>query len=122
MGRGGDLVMEVVGYPQVVNEGIQMVRKGGAYIEIGNIWDNSNVTLDMSKILWGHVRIIPAAHYTPHTLPVALDFLVAIRDKYPLGNIMSNTYPIEKINEAFIESDWLGKKEGSSNMRSFIVM
>ena len=35
---------------------------------------------------------------------------------------MSNTYPLEKINEAFTESDWLGKKEGSSNMRSFIVM
>ncbi|MCH2309069.1 MAG: zinc-binding dehydrogenase [SAR202 cluster bacterium] len=122
MGRGGDIVMEVVGYPQVVNEGIQMVRRGGAYVEVGNIWDNSNVTLDMSKIIWGQVKIIPAAHYTPETLPIALDFLVAIKDKYPLGNIMSNTYPLEKINEAFTESDWLGKKEGSSNMRSFIVM
>ncbi|GIT15988.1 MAG: hypothetical protein CM1200mP37_5690 [Chloroflexota bacterium] len=57
MGRGGDIVMEVVGYPQVVNEGIQMVRRGGAYVEVGNIWDKSNVTLDMSKIIWGQVKL-----------------------------------------------------------------
>ena len=42
-----------------------MVRRGGAYVEIGNIWPDSMVKLDISKVLWGQVRIIPVTHYHP---------------------------------------------------------
>tara|TARA_Y100000588_G_C13342569_1_gene538808 strand:- start:221 stop:391 length:171 start_codon:yes stop_codon:yes gene_type:complete len=41
-GRGADMVMEVVGYPQVVPEGIEMLRNGGTYVEVGSIWSNSS--------------------------------------------------------------------------------
>ena len=92
-GRGADVVLEVVGYPEVVPEGLAMLRRGGTFVEIGNIWADSNVTLDMSKILWGVTRIVPTAHYDPYTLPVALDFLVRTLDKYPLTQVMSHRLP-----------------------------
>ena len=119
-GRGADIVMEVVGYPQVVNEGLEMVRRGGTYVEIGNIWPNSNVTLDISKVLWGQIKIIPVTHYDPHILPVALDFLVRTKDRFPLTNVMSHSFPIEDIGKAFEQSEWLGKDEGTTIMRAFI--
>src|SRR5262249_42874185 len=36
-GEGADAVMEVVGSPAVVAEGIEMLCSGGVYLEIGNI-------------------------------------------------------------------------------------
>ena len=119
-GRGADMVMEVVGYPQVINEGLDMVRRGGTYIEIGNIWPNSNVTLDVSKVLWGQIKIIPVTHYHPHTLPVALDFLVRTKDRFPLTDVMSHSFALEDIGKAFEQSEWLGKEEGTTIMRAFI--
>jgi L-iditol 2-dehydrogenase len=120
-GRGADIVMEVVGYPQVVPEGIQMARKGGTFVEIGNIWPNSNVTLDVSKILWGQVRIIPVTHYDPYILPVTLDFLVRTKDKYPLTKVVSHSFPLEQIGEAFKQAEWAGKSEDMDVMRAVVA-
>jgi threonine dehydrogenase-like Zn-dependent dehydrogenase len=120
-GRGADVVMEVVGYPQVIPEGIQMVRRGGAYVEIGNIWPDSNVTLDISKVLWGQVRIIPATHYDPYILPVTLDFLTRTRDKYPLTDVMSHSFPLERIGEAFEQAEWAGKGDEANITRAFVT-
>ena len=120
-GRGADVVMEVVGYPQVLAEGLQMLRAGGTLVEIGNIWPESNVTLDLSKLLWGVTRIVPAAHYDPYILPVALDFLVRTRDKYPLTKVMSHKFPLEQIGEAFEQSEWLGKSEGTAITRALLT-
>ena len=120
-GWGADVLLEVVGYPQVVPEGLEMLRRGGAFVEIGNIWANSNVTLDMSKLLWGATRIIPTTHYDPYILPVSLDFLVRTRDKYPLTQIMSHKFPLERLAEAFDQAEWVGKSEETSITRAFVT-
>ena len=119
-GRGADIVMEVVGYPQVVPEGIQMVRKGGTFVEIGNIWPNSDVTLDMSKVLWGQVKIITSTHYDPYILPVTLDFLVRTKDRYPLTEVISHAFPLEQIGKAFEQAEWAGKKEDTLITRAVV--
>ena len=120
-GRGADVVVEVVGYPQVVTEGLDMLRTGGTFLEIGNIWPNSNVTLDMSKILFGAKRIVPTAHYDPYILPVALDFLVRTRDRYPLTKVMSHSFPLEQIEEAFKQAEWAGKSEETVITRALLT-
>ena len=120
-GRGADVVMEVVGYPQVVPEGLEMVRKGGTFVEIGNMWPNSNVTLDLSKLLWGHVRIIPVTHYDPYILPVTLDCLVRTKDKYPLTKVISHSFPLDRIGEAFEQAEWVGKSEETQIMRAVVA-
>ena len=67
-----------------------------------------------------------AAVYTkPHTfelmnLPVTLDFLVRTKDKYPLGKIMSHSFSLEDITDAFRQSEWLGKEDGSKITRAFV--
>ena len=120
-GRGADVVVEVVGYPEVVPEGIEMLRKGGTFVEIGNIWPNSTVEIDISKILWGVAHIVPTAHYDPYILPVALDFLVRTKDKYPLTQVMSHGYPLEDIEQAFRDAEWAGKEEGTGVTRAFVT-
>lgn len=119
-GRGGDVVVEMVGYAQAVAEGLDMVRKGGVYVEVGNIFPRSTLTLDVSKILWNHTRIIPATHYDPYILPVTLDFLSRTKDRYPITNVMSHGFPLERITEAFQQAEWAGKSQDTPITRAFV--
>lgn len=120
-GIGADVVVEVVGYPQVVPEGIEMLRTGGTYVEIGNISPGSNVEIDMSKLLWKAAKLVSTAHYDPYILPVALDFLTKTMDKYPLDHVMSHSFPLEQIEEAFTQADWSGKTGKKEVMRAFVT-
>jgi len=120
-GRGADIVVEVVGYPQVVPEGLEMLRRGGTFLEIGNIWPDSTVSLDISKILWGVTRIVPTTHYDPYILPVALDFLVRTKDKYPLTKMMSHKFPLDKIELAFEQAEWAGKGKETDITRALLM-
>jgi L-iditol 2-dehydrogenase len=120
--RGGaDLVVEVVGYPQVVPEGLDMLRKGGTYVEIGNIWPGSTVTVDLSRILFNMTTIITTAHYDPWILPVALDFLQRINGKYPLSQVVSHKFPLEQIDAAFQQAEWLGRQQEAHVTRAILV-
>jgi threonine dehydrogenase-like Zn-dependent dehydrogenase len=120
-GRGADVVLEVVGYPQVVTEGLGMLRKGGTFVEIGNIGANSNVTIDLSKLLWGSTRIIPSVNYDPVYLPIALDFLVRTKDKYPLTKSVSHKFPLEDVSKAFEQAEWAGKSKETAITRAMLI-
>jgi len=50
--RGADVVCELVGLAAVVPEGIEMLRAGGTYLEIGNISNGQTVPLDPSALVW----------------------------------------------------------------------
>lgn len=120
-GRGADVVVEVVGFPQVVPEGIAMLRRGGTYVEIGHISPNSNATLDMSYIVSRQIRILGVMHYDPWVIPAALDFLVRTQDVYPLTQVVSHRFPLERINEAFQVSEWRGREGGTPVVRAIVT-
>ena len=117
-GRGVDVVLEVVGYPQVVSGGLEMLRRGGTFVEIGNIQPDSNLTIDVSKLLWRSTKIVATAHYDPYILPVALDFLKRTKDS-PLMKVMAHSFPLERIQEAFEQAEWSGKPQEPTLTRAF---
>ena len=55
--------------------------------------------------LFGNRRIIGVAHYEAEHLKGALDLMVRTRPKYPYHKILSHTFPLEKINEAFRQQE-----------------
>jgi D-arabinose 1-dehydrogenase-like Zn-dependent alcohol dehydrogenase len=121
-GRGGDIVVEVVGVPAVVPEGLQMLREGGTYLEIGNISFGRTTEIDPSQLVWGSKRIQGVIMYDPWVIPEALDFLVRTRDKYPHAEVVSHKFKLADINEAFENSEWA--REGSTTKvnRAVITM
>jgi len=121
-GRGADVVMEVVGFPQVVLEGLQMLRLGGVYLEIGHITPNSSMTLDVNLVVRRQIRFLGIQHYNPWIIPAALDFLVRTRERYPLAEVTSDTFPLEHINEAFEAAEWLGREGGTRVTRAVVTM
>ena len=113
-GRGADIVVEVVGLPAVIPEGIQMVRWGGTYLEMGCISFAQTVAFDPSQIVWSNRNIIAANMYDPWILPVALDFLRRNKDRFPLAQVVSHKFPLDKIDEAFQQAEWEGKQTATA--------
>src|SRR5207247_7466560 len=56
-GGGADVVCDFVGFPQVIPEGIEMLRSGGTYLEIGTISRGAKVELEPSLLVWGSKKI-----------------------------------------------------------------
>jgi D-arabinose 1-dehydrogenase-like Zn-dependent alcohol dehydrogenase len=121
-GRGGDIVVEVVGLPSVVPEGLQMLREGGTYLEIGNISFGNTTTLDPSQLVWGSKKIVGVIMYDPWVIPEALDFLVRTKDKYPHQDVVSHKFPLAQINDAFTNSEWMREGDATKVNRAAIVM
>jgi D-arabinose 1-dehydrogenase-like Zn-dependent alcohol dehydrogenase len=104
-GWGGEIVMELVGHPGVVDEGLRMTAPEGTYVEIGNINVGWEATFDPSWIIFGNRRIQGVAHYEAEHLKGALDLMIRTRSKYPYHKILSHKFPLEQINEAFRQQE-----------------
>ena len=102
---GGDVVLELVGHPGVVEEGLRMTAPEGTYLEIGNINVGWKAEFDPSWIIFGNRRIIGLAHYEAEHLRGALELMQRTLNKYPWGRVVSHKFPLAEINEAFAQQD-----------------
>ena len=117
--NGADVVVEVAGFPQVVVEGLEMVRPGGTYVEVGNIARGSMVEVDFNRILHGIKYIVPTSYYEPWLLPVAVELLERTAGRYPVTSLVSHTFDLSDINEAFGQSEWL-REGGTAVVRAVV--
>lgn len=119
-GRGADVACDFVGFPAVIPEGIDMLRAGGRYLEVGTISRGAKVELEPSLLVWGAKRIVGVFQYDPWVIPRALDFLVRTRARWPFDRLISHKYPLAEIDRAFAESEWHAR-ETTSITRAALV-
>ncbi|MBI3637633.1 MAG: zinc-binding dehydrogenase [Candidatus Rokubacteria bacterium] len=108
-GLGADVVADFVGYPEVVAEGIRMLRSGGTYLEVGSIAPGNIFSYDATALVRGNTRLVATSNYSPWALAEALAFLRRTHARLPFDRIVSHVYPFEKISQAFREADWREK-------------
>lgn len=108
-GRGASVVLEAVGMPQVVPEGVQMVQAGGTYLEVGMVSGKFSFEFFPSVLVRGNMRYVGVNQYEPIALAQALEFLVRNRERYPFEKIVSHRFPLERIDKAFELSEWSGR-------------
>lgn len=113
---GADIVVEVVGVAAATEEGLDMVRTNGTYVDIGNIVPDT-ITLPATKVISRQIKWQGLMHYDPWIVPTALDMLVRTRDRYPLSKVVSHSYALEDINKAFEFAEWQGKSDGTAATR-----
>jgi len=99
-GVGADLVVEVCGTPEVVDEGLRMARVGGRYALIGNINLDMAGQIDPGNAVRFSKTITALAVYAQWVIPRGLDFLMRCKDRYPFHKIISHRFPLEEINKA----------------------
>ncbi len=119
-GRGADVACDFVGFPQVIPEGLEMLRSGGTYLEVGTISRGVKVEMEPSVLVWGSKKIVGMIQYDPWVIPRALDFLLRTRGRFPYDRLISHKYPLDQINEAFAASEWVNR-EASNLTRAALI-
>ncbi|MBI2205154.1 MAG: zinc-binding dehydrogenase [Candidatus Rokubacteria bacterium] len=105
-GFGADVVADLVGYPDVIPEGLRMLRVGGIYLEIGNIAPGNVFSYDATALVRGGTRMIAMANYSPWALGESLAFLARTRHRFPFDKLVSHVFPLERITDAFQQAEW----------------
>ncbi len=101
-GQGPNVVIEVSGGTTAFSEGIDMVRRGGRYLVIGQIGAQT-VELEPRVIVTKQLDIIGVFSGSTEHYYKALQFLKLHRARFPFSEMMTSRYPLERINDA-IES------------------
>jgi L-iditol 2-dehydrogenase len=108
-GFGADVVADFVGYPEVVPEGLRMLRGGGCYLEVGSISPGNVFSYDATALVRASARLVATSNYSPWALARALAFLKRNLGRFPFDRLVSHVYPLARIGTAFQEADWMQK-------------
>lgn len=114
-GLGADVVVEVVGHPSAIDEGLKMLGQFGRYVEIGNINIGRTFEFDPSRFVFANKTMVGVSLYDPQVLSRALAFLAEYQDRLPFDRLAAAHYSLDDINEAFAAA------EGLRDVRASIV-
>jgi L-iditol 2-dehydrogenase len=114
-GFGADVAADFVGYPEVVPEGLRMLRGGGCYLEVGSIAPGNVFSYDATALVRGNARLVATSNYSPWALAQALTFLKRNLTRFPFARLVSHVYPLARISEAFHQADWM--QRGNDGLR-----
>jgi threonine dehydrogenase-like Zn-dependent dehydrogenase len=104
-GRGADIVVECAGVPHVVPEGLEMLRRGGIYLEAGNFVDTGDVLLSPHRHFCAkNVRLIgmtnhPFIGYTP-----SMKLMQKYAHLFPFEKFVTHQYPLHQAEQALLKS------------------
>ena len=82
-GFGADLVMDCSGHPTAGPEGIEMLRDGGTYVEMGQFTDAGSINTSWHRICTKDLNVLGSWGFTGNDLPLGVDMLYRTRNKYP---------------------------------------
>ena len=103
-GWGADVVVEVVGFATVIDEGLRMLGWGGRYLEMGTFYTGTSFACDPGRLVGQNQRIEAVASYDAASLQRAIDFLSRNAVRLPLDDVVVD-YPLEQIENAFADQD-----------------
>ncbi len=94
-GFGADLVVDCSGAPQAGPEGIEMLRDGGTYVEMGQFTDAGSIDTNWHRICVKEVQVLASWAFTPEEVAQAMTNLHAIQDHYD-WSLMQQTFPLSE--------------------------
>jgi threonine dehydrogenase-like Zn-dependent dehydrogenase len=99
-GYGADAVLECVGAPSAVVEGMEMCRDGGRYLVLGHYCNAGTVQLNPHVITRKQLQVVGSWSSEPRHLKTALEFLRATREQFPFHEMVSHRFSLDQTNEA----------------------
>src|ERR1043166_2469195 len=99
-GYGADVVLECVGAPGAVVEGMEMCRDGGKYLVLGHYCDAGTVAFNPHVITRKQLQVFGSWSSEPRHLKAALEFLRRYRKEFPFNSMVTDRFPLTQANEA----------------------
>ena len=82
-GDGADVVMDCSGHPSAGPEGIEMLRDGGTYVEMGQFTDAGAIETNWHRICTKDLNVLGSWAFTANDIPLGIAMLDRARDRYP---------------------------------------
>jgi len=104
-GRGADVVVETVGRPEVVRVGLEMLRRGGTYLETGNFADTGEVSLNIHRhIAAKNVLLIGNTNHPHDGYYRAMEMMYRYKDTFPFEKLITHRFSLDQAQEAVEKS------------------
>ncbi len=100
-GRGADVVVEVVGRPEVIPVGLMMLRRGGTYCETGNFVDTGSVPINIHRHLAAKNVLFIGNTNHPHDMYYThMSMMARHRGSFPWSKLITHRFALEQCAEA----------------------
>src|SRR4029453_19225466 len=94
-GFGADDVMDCSGHPTAGPEGIEFLRDGGTYVEMGQFTDAGSIDTNWHRICTKDINLLGSWAFTANDLPLGVDLLYRAINRYPWFE-MQTIYPFDE--------------------------
>jgi threonine dehydrogenase-like Zn-dependent dehydrogenase len=98
-GFGADLVMDCSGHPSAGPEGIEMLRDGGTYVEMGQFTDAGAISTNWHRICTKDLNVLGSWAFTANDIPLGIAMLDRARQRYPWYD-MQTLFPFSEAGVA----------------------
>ena len=100
-GRGMDVVIDVCGVAEAVQQGLHSLRIGGVLVLLGSVFPGPPLSLDLENVVRRMLTIRGVHNYAPEDLVAAVEFLHQVHEVYPFAELVTDPYPLDEVAEAF---------------------
>jgi threonine dehydrogenase-like Zn-dependent dehydrogenase len=97
---GADVVIECVGHPAAVNEGIDLCRDGGKYLALGQYADAGNISFNPHTVTRKQLQIVGSWGFEPRHVDRALSLLAGTNLKELFAGEITHRFPLSEANAA----------------------
>src|SRR6516165_7148979 len=112
---GADLVLDCSGHPSAGPEGIEMLRDGGTYVEMGQFTDAGAIETSWHRICTKDLNLLGSWGFTANDLPLGVDMLYRAGKKYPWLDTQT-IYPFSEEGIASAVADAMAMKTVKSTI------
>lgn len=110
-GHGADVVIECVGLPMVVPEGLEMCRDGGKYLVLGHYGDAGATPINPHVITRKQLTVYGSWASEPRHMAKAIEFLRRQGGRFPFAKLISHRFPLDRAFEALqTTAQWASSK------------
>lgn len=93
-----DVVIEAVGSTQAHQEAFELVGRGGTLVPFGGVAEGDLLSLDLHRLHYEEIRIVPIYHHTPGDFASAVHAIV--RREVPVARLITARLPLMELPRA----------------------
>ncbi|MGY4257832.1 threonine dehydrogenase-like Zn-dependent dehydrogenase [Bradyrhizobium sp. USDA 4516] len=86
--KGADLVIECTGVPAAVSQGVNLARRGGSYLVVGQYTDSGNTDLNPHQIVRRQLDVVGSWAFSGEHLMRYVDMLPRLTAAFPLARLV----------------------------------
>lgn len=98
-GFGADCALEVAGIPDLISVGLQCLRTGGRFVEIGTSSPGANFSYDACDIVWRRLTLKGVHNYDARHLQMGVDLLSQTHAVFPFADMVTHRFALDDINQ-----------------------